>query len=566
MNHARAEERPASAALVDDPERLRRRRAIHPPRRRMLVLGDAAFARELETAAGELCSTLLVADDASVALEWLARAPVDLCFIDVDRLGGSTSDTVTLLARVGARADLVLAVHPHAAAVALSAMRAGATDVLSRPLASVDVEDCVGRSEGRRARAAAAAIAAASLEVHAASHARMPRAAAKAALACLGADGATLLVMGPDGTLAPAAGEVTGPGSTPELLELAHRAAAATRAEVVSGWRDHDPQQGGMPTLHGRASGLVVPLVADGKVLGVLTATRNALRPPYVREDLELASRLGEHVAVALQKSRFVRDVAQAARAGAAGQLAASMVHEVNNPLSCILGNLEFAREKLRELAARGPGATAAGTEGVLQSLADAERGALRIMDVVTDIRVMSHCEDSAPSIFDVSDAVRSALRVAGAQLEATSSVSAELEPLRVRGNPGQLTQVVLSLLLASEGAMHGVAREQRALRISSWRDGDRAVLRITDTGPVIAEASLAHIFEPFAEDGGERRGGLGLCLSRDVVARHGGSLLVGSGDGGGAVFTVLLPLADREARARRRDGRRGRRVGRRLG
>jgi len=532
-----------SGSVLEAARQVRRLEPTSLRRRRMLVLGDAAFARELERAAGELCSTLVVAEDVALALEWLARAPVDLCFIDADRLGGSASDTVTLLARARARADLIIAAHPSFAASALGTLRAGAADLLSRPLASVDVEDAVARAEQRRSRAAGAAVAAAALEVHAAGHARLPRAVAKAVCACLDADGASLLVVGPDGALA-LAGESEGRGAKPELLELACRAAAATRPEVVSGWRDHDPQVGGLPTLHGHTSSLVVPLVADGAVLGVITATRNALRPPYVREDLELASRLAEHVTVALQKSHLVRDVAQAAQAGAAGQLAAGMVHEINNPLSCILGNLDFAREKLRELAARELGGA---SEGVLQSLADAERGALRIMDVVSDIRVISHCEDSTPSIFDLSDAVRSALRVAGAQLEATSSVSTDLTPLRVRGNPGQLTQVILSLLLASEEAMRAVDRERRALRISSWRDGERAVLRVVDTGPALTEDYLAGIFEPSVGKTGDRRGGLGLYLSRDVVARHGGSLAVGSSDDGGAVFTISLPLADHQ-------------------
>lgn len=527
-----------SGSALEAARHVRRLEPTSLRRRRMLVLGDSEFAGELERAASELCSTLLVAEDVALALEWLARAPVDLCFIDADRLGGSAGDTVTLLARVGARADLIVAAHPAFAAPAVGALRAGAADLLSRPLASVDVEDVVARAEQRQAVAAGAAVAAAALEVHAAGHAHLPLAVARSARACLGADGASLLVVGPDGALAPA-GESEDGASTPDLLDLASRAAAATRPEVVSGWRDHDPRVGGLSTLDGQRSGLVVPLVADGLVLGVITATRSALRPPYVREDLDLASRLGEHVALALRRSRLVRDVAQAAQAAAAGQLAAGLVHEINNPLSCILGNLDFAREKLRELAARETG------EGVLQSLADAERGALRIMDVVSDIRVISHCEDSTPSVFDLSDAVRSALRVAGAQLEATASVSADLTPLRVRGNPGQLTQVILSLLLASEEAMRGVDRARRALRIGSWCDGERAVLRVVDTGPALTEASLAGIFEPSVEKTGGRRGGLGLYLSRDVVARHGGSLAVGSSDGGGAVFTISLPLAD---------------------
>jgi two-component system NtrC family sensor kinase len=238
-------------------------------------------------------------------------------------------------------------------------------------------------------------------------------------------------------------------------------------------------------------------------------------------------------------------DETTSARLAAAGQLAAGLMHEVNNPLAVVLGNLEFARLALRDFLARQPAAAVASELELLsQLIGDAEFGAQRIVDVVSDLRPLSRSGDPLPSTFEVASAVRSALRVARARVQLVAELELELEPgLVVVGNAGQLTQAVLALLLDAAEVLRADGTEQAKLFLRVTRERGQVVLTISDSGPRIPDALLPRLFEPLAVRAPGARGGVAPCVVRDIVERLGGTVEVSSGERSGVTFTLRLPL-----------------------
>jgi signal transduction histidine kinase len=117
-----------------------------------------------------------------------------------------------------------------------------------------------------------------------------------------------------------------------------------------------------------------------------------------------------------------------------------------------------------------------------------------------------------------------------------------------VNGDPHQLMQVFLNLILNAEQAIREV-RDRGTLRVRLGSDGDSVTASLLDDGPGIAPEVLPNIFDPFYTTRRPGRGtGLGLSVCRAILREHGGNIEAASGPGGGAVFTVTLPAASATA------------------
>jgi len=119
----------------------------------------------------------------------------------------------------------------------------------------------------------------------------------------------------------------------------------------------------------------------------------------------------------------------------------------------------------------------------------------------------------------------------------------------KVAGDASQLQQVFLNLFTNAVDAMPGGGT--LAVRASAAEGGERVRCDVEDTGDGIADAMLAHIFEPFVTSKAQGEGtGLGLAVARDIVTRHGGTIEVKSHEGHGTCFTLYLPVYQEEHRA----------------
>jgi len=221
----------------------------------------------------------------------------------------------------------------------------------------------------------------------------------------------------------------------------------------------------------------------------------------------------------------------------AIGTLAAGVAHEINNPLAFVMSSLSFA---LSELGGEAP------AMGELASaLAEAKEGAVRIRDIVRDLKGFSRVDDEVGEV-EVNRAIQAALNLGSAELRRCARVSCDLQPVpTVRGNERKLGQVILNLLInAAQACASGAARDHE-VRVRSRCVGDRVEIAVEDTGSGIPAEVLPHIFEPFFTTKPVGQGtGLGLPICQNIVAGMGGELRVHTSPGEGTVFTVALPVA----------------------
>ena len=246
------------------------------------------------------------------------------------------------------------------------------------------------------------------------------------------------------------------------------------------------------------------------------------------------------------------------------GQLAAGIAHELNNPAGFIYGNMEVldqCAKGLRRLLAFYESlplpAEDAARAGALKSeidydntladllsiISDCREGAVRIRDVVANLRVFSRLDEAEFKKVDVHEGLESTIRLLS-RYYGSGSVTlkrdyAEL-PL-VDCYAGQLNQVWMNLLVNAAQAV-GDAGE---VRVTTAQEGDRAVVTISDTGCGINPDHLSKIFDPFFTTKAVGEGtGLGLSVSYGIIKRHDGTIRVESRIGQGTAFTVSIPIS----------------------
>ncbi len=228
------------------------------------------------------------------------------------------------------------------------------------------------------------------------------------------------------------------------------------------------------------------------------------------------------------------RQLQIAQRLSSLGLLTAGVAHEINNPLEGIGNYLALLERPDTEPTRRE------------HYLSEIRRGLSRIRDIVQDLLTFAR-PDVASDRADLTAVVDSALGIVR-YLPAFKSIRVEHEgldaPLEVAGDAGRLEQVVLNLLLNAARAMEGDGRIQLAAeRIDPGDGAARIALSVADTGPGLPPETHDRLFDPFYSDSGGT--GLGLSVSFGIAEAHGGSLRARNRSGGGAVFTLEIPVLD---------------------
>jgi two-component system NtrC family sensor kinase len=233
----------------------------------------------------------------------------------------------------------------------------------------------------------------------------------------------------------------------------------------------------------------------------------------------------------------------QAEKLSAIGQLVAGVAHELNNPLTSVIGYAQLLQEEVRESPGEGVAAAPASLAHDLRRIAEESERAAKI---VRNLLAFARRQSAARSEQDVADLMTRVLSLRAYEfrlnaIEVETRFDAGLPP--VLGDSGQLQQALLNLLLNAEQAMR--ARSLRRVRVGARRvpEADAVELFIADTGDGIPEENLRRIFDPFftTREVGEGTG-LGLSICYGIVRDHGGQISVESRVGQGTTFKVLLP------------------------
>ncbi len=214
------------------------------------------------------------------------------------------------------------------------------------------------------------------------------------------------------------------------------------------------------------------------------------------------------------------------------GELAASVAHEVKNPLSAIVGYAQFGRSAPDLAEAR-------------QLFGLVEEHAWRASKILTTM--LGFIRDPKPTMgpVDAAALVEDVLRLLAPQLRMKRiQIETAFDPSRpsIAGSASELQQVLVNLVLNAADAMDG-CRDKR-LTLGTGRDGCFGVLSVRDTGRGLTPEAQARLFTPFFTTKPSGQGtGLGLSVSQRIVKQHGGDIRVETDPGMGTVFVVHIPL-----------------------
>lgn len=230
-------------------------------------------------------------------------------------------------------------------------------------------------------------------------------------------------------------------------------------------------------------------------------------------------------------------ELAHINRYSTAGELTASISHEVNQPLGAILANAETAQSMLRS------------SRPDLQELNNIVNDIIhddkRASEVIRRMRSLLKKAPFEQKSFDLNELVvetvefLSSLAVAR-KVELAGSIAPVALP--IVGDRIQLQQVILNLVVNAIDAMADMPSESRKISIRSSRGKDDAELIVTDCGPGIAADRLKEIFEPFVTSKAQGMG-MGLSIARTIIEAHNGRIWAEDQPGEGASFQIRLPL-----------------------
>jgi PAS domain S-box-containing protein len=233
------------------------------------------------------------------------------------------------------------------------------------------------------------------------------------------------------------------------------------------------------------------------------------------------------------RERQLAAEAARASKLDSLGMVAGGIVHDFNNLLTVIVGQISLAQTE--------PGVT----DGVRERLAEVEKVAWRSRDLITQLKAFLKGETLVKKVVSLSSVIGEAARFAvqGSEVKLACEIAPDL--WLVEADESQLLQVINNLALNAvqampEGGRLTVTAENQTG--AGERGGGRWIkIAVTDTGTGIAPGNLAKIFDPFFTT--KKSGtGLGLATSYSLVAKHGGKLSVESTLGRGSTFCILLP------------------------
>jgi len=285
---------------------------------------------------------------------------------------------------------------------------------------------------------------------------------------------------------------------------------------------------------------LSVRLPVEGRdEIAAVSTTFNAMAEELSRSRTRLERWNDELQAEVETRTRELREaqaqLVEAQKLAAIGQLGAGVAHEINNPLTGILGNAQLLLEssKLGDASRE----TLERIEALARRCRDITQNLLRF----SEQRAEADLQDS-----DLNKVVQDAIGLVESQVTG-AGIGLELDLARpaprARADAGQIAQVVLNLVQNARTAC--LERPGAAIRIRTRQQSGKAEISVEDDGKGISPEALPRIFEPFFTTKDQWNNvGLGLSVSYRIVAEHGGHIGVESTPGKGSTFVVSLPLA----------------------
>ncbi|MDB4998576.1 MAG: sensor histidine kinase [Myxococcaceae bacterium] len=250
------------------------------------------------------------------------------------------------------------------------------------------------------------------------------------------------------------------------------------------------------------------------------------------------ATRMVGSMADMTQLNRLQAQLVQADRLAAVGLLAAGVGHEINNPLSYVLGNLEAVQDSAAFANECDGDARAA--------IREAFEGALQIAEIVRNLKSFSRSETRRTEV-DIHPLLERSLRIAENEIRHRARLERDFGAVpAITASESELAQVFLNLLINAAQAIVEGSKDENVIRVATGLDArGRVFISVSDTGEGIRAEDICHVFDPFFTTKPVGIGtGLGLSICHGIVQAMGGEMTVESAPGERTTFTVLLPVA----------------------
>ncbi len=276
---------------------------------------------------------------------------------------------------------------------------------------------------------------------------------------------------------------------------------------------------------------VVIPLGAPGRgVIGALGLDEPRSEADITAENLATLELLATDVAGALSNSRLQQQLFRSEKLAGMGQLVTGVAHELNNPLTAILGYSEILGDR-------------AADAGMKRDLDVMRREALRMKRIIENLQRFSRQQRSEKKLLDLRPGLEDVLKLRAYDMHALNiKVTQDIQtlPMWIFADESHLHQVVMNIL---NNAMDAVeAQADKRIGLEARTMGEQVQLRIYDNGPGFSE--IARVFDPFYTTKGPGKGtGLGLSICYGIIREHGGDIVASNLEPQGAAITMLLPL-----------------------
>lgn len=291
-------------------------------------------------------------------------------------------------------------------------------------------------------------------------------------------------------------------------------------------------------------SGVCMPLVVNGGIRGALAFGVLDLEQEWREDDIIELQMTAQFIGSIIGCQRAERregqlraELAHAMRVATLGEMAASLAHELNQPLAAILSNAQAARRFIANDAIT--------TDELCEIIDDIVRDDKRAGGVLHNLRAMISKDPAVRELCCLNELATEVVDLMHAEMvreeiALRTNLRANLSP--VEGARVELQQVLVNLLINAVQAMKDVPSRERILEIETLAESNMAIFSIRDHGQGIPPDRLLSIFEPFFTT--KPTGlGMGLSICRRIVEGHGGRIQARNEETGGARFTVWLPV-----------------------
>ncbi len=279
-----------------------------------------------------------------------------------------------------------------------------------------------------------------------------------------------------------------------------------------------------------------------GNMIGAIRVA-NKRKGSFTEEDIHPLAILANNLSVALENAKLYDDLkrrmqqlqdaqeqlVQAAKLVAIGELASNVAHEINNPLTSILGYAELINEE-EDL------------DNIMKDVEIIEKESLRARDIVHQLLEFSRRRSLEMKKVNINSLIKEVIGLVSLQIKDTNIEIRENygEVPETHADPNQLKQVFINLINNATFAM----QDEGVMSISTGTRNGSIFVSISDTGRGIPSEVISRIFEPFFSTKKEKGTGIGLSVSYKIIQSHNGRIEVDSKENKGSTFTVVLPVA----------------------